>query len=350
MADEIINIPNNLREYLSTFGSHTNLNDTTPAAPSGDTNVTWQEDEFGNISAYVPTSGGGGGGNTTSTALTTNTLPKASGTNSIVDSSTTDDGTTLTMNSPAILAGASSIADAGSFFNITYTPTVPLQPTYTQALNVAVVPNFGSDQPSQNVNGLAFAAVSEDTFALESLIGITGAAIAAGSGAIRNVLSGDFSAHNDGTSTVGSLVCLKPVYANTSTGTVVDAYGIHIESPSNDAGNNNITNAYGMFIQPQDCGTNKYNLYSQGPTTKNAIEGGIVTNQAGNTDLAGVMVAVAGTATYAFQGTYATPPVVVVNNDTTVNGILTKTITTTSITVTTSSPTDSVSYICVGRT
>ena len=33
-----------------------NLNNTTPAAPTGSTNVTWQEDVSGNVSAYVTTS------------------------------------------------------------------------------------------------------------------------------------------------------------------------------------------------------------------------------------------------------------------------------------------------------
>ena len=33
-----------------------NLNNTTPAAPAGSTNVLWQEDVSGNVSAYSPTS------------------------------------------------------------------------------------------------------------------------------------------------------------------------------------------------------------------------------------------------------------------------------------------------------
>ena len=37
-----------------------NFNNTTPAAPAGNTNVIWQVDINGNVSAYVPTSGGGG--------------------------------------------------------------------------------------------------------------------------------------------------------------------------------------------------------------------------------------------------------------------------------------------------
>lgn len=46
-----------LREYGVTW-----LNDMTPAAPDGNTNITWQTDNRGNVSAYVPTGGSGGGG------------------------------------------------------------------------------------------------------------------------------------------------------------------------------------------------------------------------------------------------------------------------------------------------
>jgi hypothetical protein len=52
-------IPTNLRDYILKY-ENVNLNDTVPASPGGSTNVAWQRDEFGNISANV-TSGGGGG-------------------------------------------------------------------------------------------------------------------------------------------------------------------------------------------------------------------------------------------------------------------------------------------------
>jgi len=38
-----------------------NFNNTTPAAPGGNTNITWQQ-SGDNVSGYVPSSGGGGGG------------------------------------------------------------------------------------------------------------------------------------------------------------------------------------------------------------------------------------------------------------------------------------------------
>ena len=50
---------------------------------------------FSDNSNYYAIKITGGTGNTTSTSLTTNTLPKANGANSIIDSSVTDDGTTV---------------------------------------------------------------------------------------------------------------------------------------------------------------------------------------------------------------------------------------------------------------
>lgn len=49
-------IPANLNDYLLKYNT-TVLNDEVPAAPDGSTNVTWQSDQFGNISAYSTSSG-----------------------------------------------------------------------------------------------------------------------------------------------------------------------------------------------------------------------------------------------------------------------------------------------------
>jgi hypothetical protein len=76
---------------------------------------------------------------------------------------------------------------------------------------------------------------------------------------------------------------------------------------------------------------------------------GLATGTASNTDTAGVITASGGTATYSFTGTYATAPVCVVMDDSTISNLLTKTVSTTTLTVTTTGATDSVSYICVGR-
>jgi hypothetical protein len=76
---------------------------------------------------------------------------------------------------------------------------------------------------------------------------------------------------------------------------------------------------------------------------------GVATGTASNTDFAGVMTASGGTATYSFTGTYTTAPVCILQDDTTLASLLTKTITTSGISATTTGTTDSVSYICAGR-
>ena len=58
-------------------------------------------------------SGGGGGGNTTSTSLTTNKLPKANGANSIINSSISDDGTTVSTSENLSVGSAASTASIG---------------------------------------------------------------------------------------------------------------------------------------------------------------------------------------------------------------------------------------------
>jgi hypothetical protein len=56
-----------------------NFNATNPAAPAGSTNVTWQNDASGNVSAYVASTGGTGPvnstGNTNNIPLTTIITP-----------------------------------------------------------------------------------------------------------------------------------------------------------------------------------------------------------------------------------------------------------------------------------
>src|ERR1035437_8207599 len=187
MADEIINIPNNLREYLATFGNHTTLSDTTPPAPSGDVNVAWQTDEFGNISAYVPTEGvsvgslnsltgaltisagsgvtvtpagstitisaSGGGNISGSGALTVDVIPKASTATSITNSSITDDGTTVRSPERLELGVA---PPSGTAVSMVYTPTAPLSDSNgTIGLYAKMKPNFGTDQSSAYVMALS---------------------------------------------------------------------------------------------------------------------------------------------------------------------------------------------------
>lgn len=71
--------------------------------------------------------GGGGGGNTTSTSLTTNTLPKANGPNSIINSSVSDNGTTV--STPESIA----------------TPSVIFPGTLNTVINASGIDTNGND-------------------------------------------------------------------------------------------------------------------------------------------------------------------------------------------------------------
>jgi hypothetical protein len=88
-------------------------------------------------------------------------------------------------------------------------------------------------------------------------------------------------------------------------------------------------------------------LASDLPTS--IVAAGLRTGVSTNTDLAGRVTASGGTATYTFTGTYITPPVCITQDDTTIASLLTKTVSATTLTVTTSGATDTVSYICAGR-
>jgi hypothetical protein len=68
-----------------------------------------------------------------------------------------------------------------------------------------------------------------------------------------------------------------------------------------------------------------------------------------NTDLAGKITASGGTATYTFAGVYAAAPVCIVQDDTTISHLASKTVSSSMLTVTTTGMTDVVSYICVIR-
>jgi hypothetical protein len=83
------------------------LNDTLPAAPSGSTNITWQFDVFGNISAYSASSGGGSAG-------TAGQIQMAGATaGSFAASSLTDNGTSITTDEELTISNT-----AGATLNI----------------------------------------------------------------------------------------------------------------------------------------------------------------------------------------------------------------------------------------
>ena len=112
------------------------------------------------------------------------------------------------------------------------------------------------------------------------------------------------------------------------------------------------TNA-ALLIDDQTPGANTYaiktGLGAVSLGDQVTVAKGIATGTASNTDLAGAMTASTGTASYDFTQTYTSAPVCVVQDDTTLASLLTKTVTTSTLTATTTGASDQVSYVCHGR-
>lgn len=110
-----------------------------------------------------------------------------------------------------------------------------------------------------------------------------------------------------------------------------------------------VTDHTGLTIGGATSGTAAIGVTATGGTLI-VNSAGIETGTASNTDLAGVITASTGTAIYTFSGTYTSAPVCIVQDDTLISDLLTKTVTNTTLTVTVNtSATELVSYICHGR-
>lgn len=114
-----------------------------------------------------------------------------------------------------------------------------------------------------------------------------------------------------------------------------------------------IAGTSGVSDQVQVCSKNSSNAYSWttiSPFYLSNNPAHILTGSVSPTDLGGTLTAVSGTATYTFIGTLTAPPYCLVEDDTLFTNLLTKTVTSTTLTVTTTGPTDSVTYHCFGST
>jgi hypothetical protein len=142
----------------------------------------------------------------------------------------------------------------------------------------------------------------------------------------------------------GPTIALGSYITATKQNSLVIGLGIS-GHPLTDLANNEIC----LGANTDTCSLVLENAGGSGNISPVRVVGTLKTGSSSGTDLAGVMTASSGTATYSFTGTYSTAPVCMVQDDTTISNLLTKTVSTTTLTATTVGASDNVSYICVGQ-
>ncbi len=178
--------------------------------------------------------------------------------------------------------GISSQNDGGTYNSkntFTHTYTEPLGAVYMDELISSSEINFSADPGALYVTNNIDEGIfthPDYSFDLSQMNGIIASAWHYGSGTVTNTNAASLSTHNKGTGIITDARTAQFVYSNTGAGSIGTATAIVIESPSNDTSNDSITNAYGIYIQPQDRGSNRYQLYSEG-TAPSYFAGPILT-------------------------------------------------------------------------
>lgn len=139
------------------------FNSTTPPAPDGSTNVTFQFDQFGNVSAYT-SGGGGGGGSSVGTAGQIQMVGSTAG--SFAASSLTDTGTGL-------------FADEGFTVTGNYQSTVPSSTTVDWYAGTARIVATGPD--SSTTGSFEIIAIAGDGTGFSSYFSATPTNVVLGS-------------------------------------------------------------------------------------------------------------------------------------------------------------------------
>ncbi len=163
----------------------------------------------------------------------------------------------------ALLIGP--LADPTTFFaynQFVFPITGPIHPgdPYVETMGIEADILLSADNPSLSISTMEIDAITDPTniHTFDQLIGLALILQHDGSGNIGDAWAGAHSAHNVGAANVQALRTGNFVYANLGAGLVTDAAAIYIENPNNDGSNNNITNAYGLYIEDQSKGTNKW--------------------------------------------------------------------------------------------
>jgi hypothetical protein len=152
------------------------------------------------------------------------------------------------------------------FSQIIHKPTETFGSTYYDVLAAFGFANFSTSQPSIAFNAFDSEARTDPGYTgdLAQLFGSNAAGFHQGSGQIRDVSGSLAQGFNGGSGTINRLIGGAVVYANEGSGSATNAYGLLVVRPSSVGSNNNITNAYGIYIEDQDRGTNRWQLYSEG--------------------------------------------------------------------------------------
>jgi hypothetical protein len=151
------------------------------------------------------------------------------------------------------------------FSQVSHKPTETFGGTFYDVLDVIGSPNFFASQPFA-FNALEAAGFTDADYTgdLTELAGNASTGVHQGSGNIAYVY-GSFSAgQNWGSGTTDHLIGGWSQYTNKGSGSVTNAYSLLVARPSRADSNDNITNAYGIYIEDQDRGTNRWQLYSEG--------------------------------------------------------------------------------------
>jgi hypothetical protein len=152
------------------------------------------------------------------------------------------------------------------FSQINHKPTETFGGTFYDTLEVLGFANFSASQPDFAFNGLVGEGITDPGYTgdLRELVGTDSLALHQGSGNIDYAVGHYGIGENLGSGIINHLIGGAVQYQNKGSGSAANAIALWVARPSRANTNNNITNAYGVFIEDQDRGTNRWQLYSEG--------------------------------------------------------------------------------------